>query len=376
MKRLAKRAVLLAGFAAASASAEAQMSYPAEAWWDNRWYVAPYAQFTFSDTARLAKDGAGFGLAVGKAFAPSWDIELRGAYEELPKQGAPDNWHNWTGEVDGKWYFLGREGVARWDGLQPYAIAGLGLIYDSVGTSKTSVTASAGLGVALPLARWGRFFIDGRYRWDGNSGKLVSQNSFGDWVLNVGVVIPFGAAPAVTEPAVAKAPPAPQPPPPPPPAAVATPVAPPPPPPPVARPQTTTRTFEISADGMFPFDKAALTPVGESRIENMIEGLRQAGVTGLTSITIIGHTDPLGSPDNNLRLSEERAMAVRNYLVGRGLPADIIKTEGRGESQLKVTEAECRASGRAATRSELIACLAPDRRVEITAVAVQGNAKP
>ena len=155
MKRLAKRAVLLAGFAAASASAEAQMSYPAEAWWDNRWYVAPYAQFTFSDTARLAKDGAGFGLAVGKAFAPSWDIELRGAYEELPKQGAPDNWHNWTGEVDGKWYFLGREGVARWDGLQPYAIAGLGLIYDSVGTSKTSFMASAGLGVALPLATLG-----------------------------------------------------------------------------------------------------------------------------------------------------------------------------------------------------------------------------
>ena len=377
MKRLAKRAVLLASFAAASASAQAQMSYPAEAWWDNRWYVAPYVQFTFADTARLAKDGTGIGLAVGKAFAPSWDLELRGAYEELPKQGAPDNWHNWTAEVDGKWYFLGREGVARWDGLQPYGIAGIGLIYDSVGVSKTSFMASVGLGVALPLARWGRFFIDGRYRWDGNSGTLVSQNSFGDFVLNVGVVIPFGAAPAVTEPAAVKAPPAPQPPPPPPPAAVATPVAPPPPPPPpVATPQPLTRTFDISADGMFAFDKAVLTPVGESRIENMIEGMRQAGVTGLTSITIIGHTDPLGSPDDNLRLSEERAMAVRNYLVGRGLPANIIKTEGRGESQLKVTEAECRASGRAATRSELIACLAPDRRVEIIAIAVQGNAKP
>ena len=202
-------------FCCTSASAQAQMSYPAEAWWDNRWYVAPYVQFTFSDTARLAKDGTGFGLAVGKAFAPSWDLELRGAYEELPKQGAPDNWHNWTAEVDGKWYFLGREGVARWDGLQPYGIAGIGLIYDSVGVSKTSFMASVGLGVALPLARWGRFFIDGRYRWDGNSGTLVSQNSFGDFVLNVGVVIPFGAAPAVTEPAAVKPPPAPQPPPPP-----------------------------------------------------------------------------------------------------------------------------------------------------------------
>ena len=151
MKRLAKRAVLLASFAAASASAQAQMSYPAEAWWDNRWYVAPYVQFTFSDTARLAKDGTGFGLAVGKAFAPSWDLELRGAYEELPKQGAPDNWHNWTAEVDGKWYFLGREGVARWDGLQPYGIAGLGLIYDSVGTSKTSFWPTSG---SASRCRW------------------------------------------------------------------------------------------------------------------------------------------------------------------------------------------------------------------------------
>ncbi len=366
--------MFLAGLAAASTSTQAQLSYPAERWWDSRWYVAPYGQFTFPDSARLAKNGTGFGLAVGKAFAPSWDLELRGAYEELPKQGAPDNWHNWTVEVDGKWYFPGREGIARWDSLQPYGIAGIGLINDGVGSSKTSFMASAGLGVALPLGRWGRFFIDGRYRWDANSGALVSQNSFGDWVLNVGVVIPIGAAPLVTEPAAVKAPP----PPPPPPAAVSSAVPPPPPPPPpvLPRPPPMTRTFDLSADGMFAFDKAVLTPVGETRIENMIEGMRQAGVTGLTSMTVVGHTDPLGSPDFNMQLSLERAAAVRTYLVGRGIPANIIKVEGRGESQLKITEAECRAKGEAATRNALIACLAPDRRVEVIAIAVQGTAKP
>jgi OOP family OmpA-OmpF porin len=137
-----------------------------------------------------------------------------------------------------------------------------------------------------------------------------------------------------------------------------------------------TRTFDISADGMFAFDKAELTPVGQSRIENMIEGMRQAGVTGLTSLTIIGHTDPLGSPDYNLRLSQERATAVRNYLVGRGIPAYIITTEGRGESQLKITEAGCQARGQGVPRSALIACLAPNRRVEVIATAVEGPAKP
>jgi OOP family OmpA-OmpF porin len=375
MKRFVSRTVFLAGLAAASTSAQAQLTYPAERWWDSRWYVAPYAQFTFPDNARLAKNGTGFGLAVGKALAPSWDLELRGAYEELPKQGAPDNWHNWTVEVDGKWYFPSREGIARWDGLQPYGIAGIGLIHDSVGTSKTSFMASAGLGVALPLGRWGRFFIDGRYRWDANSGALVSQNSFGDWVLNVGVVIPIGAAPQVAALAAVKAPTAP---PPPEPVASAAPLAAPAPAVPMQAPAPapTMRTFDLSADGMFAFDKAVLTPVGESRIENMIEGMRQAGVTGLTSITVVGHTDPLGSPDLNMQLSLERAAAVRNYLVGRGIPANIITVEGRGESQLKITEAECRAKGGAKTRSALIACLAPNRRVEVLATVVQGNGKP
>lgn len=368
MKPLDKRLFILAGLMAASAAVQAQMTYSAERWWDNRWYVAPFMQFTFPDNPRLADNGAGFGLSVGKAIAPAFDVELRGAYERLPKNGAPDDWKNWTLEVDGKWYFLGREGLARWDGFQPYGLVGLGAISDDVGTSKTSVMATAGLGVALPLARWGRIFLDGRYRWDANGGKLVSQNAFGDWLLSAGLVIPFGAPPVVAEPAVAKAPP----PPPPPPAAKA---APPPPPPPLA-PQPVTRTFDISADGMFAFDKATLTPVGKSRIENMIEGMRQAGVTGLNSMTIVGHTDPLGSADYNLQLSQERAMAVRNYLVERGVPGSIITTEGRGESQLKVTEAECQSKGQGTPRSALIACLAPNRRVEVMATAVQAPAKP
>lgn len=376
MQRWVRRTLFFAVLSATTC-ARAQLSFPADAWWDDRWYVAPFVQFTFPDDARLAKDGTGLGIAVGKALTPSWDVEVRGAYEELNKQGAPDNWHNWILEADGKWYFLGRRGRANWDELQPYAIAGVGMINDSVGASKTSITANAGVGVTLALGGWGRFFIDGRYRWDSNSGKLVSQNSFGDWVLNFGVLIPIGTAPAVTEaaPRPAAAPPPAAPPPAPvaaaqpvapPPVAAAQPVTPPP-PPPGAAPSRATRTFDLSADGMFAFDKATLTPVGESRIESMIEGMRQAGVTGVTSMTILGHTDPLGAPTANQALSLQRANAVKAYLVGRGIPANIITAEGRGSSQLKVTEDECRAKGQGAPRSALIACLAPDRRVEIIA---------
>jgi OOP family OmpA-OmpF porin len=49
------------------------------------------------------------------------------------------------------------------------------------------------------------------------------------------------------------------------------------------------------------------------------------------------------------------------------VPAAVISASGAGESQLKVTEAECRTKGEAANRDALIRCLAPNRRVEITA---------
>ena len=66
-----------------------------------------------------------------------------------------------------------------------------------------------------------------------------------------------------------------------------------------------------------------------------------------------------------------RANSVRDYMVGAGVPANIIQTEGRGETDLKVTEADCKSQGKARNRTELIACLQPDRRVEIRAAGVQ-----
>lgn len=49
-------------------------------------------------------------------------------------------------------------------------------------------------------------------------------------------------------------------------------------------------------------------------------------------ITIEGHTDSVGSESLNLTLSQKRADAVKDYLVGRGIPTDNISTTGKGES--------------------------------------------
>ena len=171
-----------------------------------------------------------------------------------------------------------------------------------------------------------------------------------DWVFSVGLQIPLGPAPRVAAP----------PPPPLPPAAA----APPPPPPPAAR------TVNISSDGTFAFNKAELTSTGRSRIDGALQEFKSAGFQA-NSVLLVGYTDPLGSDEYNQRLSLARANAVRDHMVSAGVPANVIRTEGRGETDLKVTEADCRTQGKGKTRSALIACLEPNRRVEVRATGEQ-----
>ena len=79
----------------------------------------------------------------------------------------------------------------------------------------------------------------------------------------------------------------------------------------------------------------------------------------LDQVRIIGHTDYLGSDSYNMRLSQQRAETVRNYLISRGVPANVLYAYGAGETQ-PVKQCDNRGN-----RAELIACLQPNRRVEL-----------
>jgi outer membrane protein OmpA-like peptidoglycan-associated protein len=122
------------------------------------------------------------------------------------------------------------------------------------------------------------------------------------------------------------------------------------------------RTTVLAADALFAFNEATLTQRGEATLNNFAQGLRDASVN---SIQVVGHTDPLGSDAYNQQLSERRANTVARYLASQGVPADRIRAEGRGETQLRVTPEECAAQG-ARSRSALIQCYQPNRRVEVT----------
>ena len=60
-------------------------------------------------------------------------------------------------------------------------------------------------------------------------------------------------------------------------------------------------------------------------------------------------------------LSEKRAKTVADYLVQKGIPAGKVTTEGRGEAE-SVTGTQCDS---VKGKKQVIACLAPDRRVAI-----------
>ena len=50
------------------------------------------------------------------------------------------------------------------------------------------------------------------------------------------------------------------------------------------------------------------------------------------NLEVEGHTDSTGGDELNQTLSEQRAAAVRNYLVQQGLPAEAITAQGFGKS--------------------------------------------
>ena len=136
-------------------------------------------------------------------------------------------------------------------------------------------------------------------------------------------------------------------------------------PPPVVQPAPAPlpparRRVSFSAESLFGFDSAALQPDGRVALDKFAADARGAQ---FDAINVEGHADRLGSTAYNQRLSLRRAEAVKDYLVtSGGFAAAKVNTFGKGETAPVTRPEDCKGSR---PTPKLVACLQPDRRVDI-----------
>jgi outer membrane protein OmpA-like peptidoglycan-associated protein len=120
--------------------------------------------------------------------------------------------------------------------------------------------------------------------------------------------------------------------------------APPPPPPPPAAPAPGTTLVSLEGTN-FDFNKSTLRPEAIAKLDNAAQVMSDnAGI----KVNVEGHTDSVGSDSYNQNLSERRANAVVDYLVGKGIDATRLAPAGYGEGRPVATNdtAEGRAQNR------------------------------
>ncbi|CCD29111.1 OmpA/MotB domain protein precursor [Candidatus Glomeribacter gigasporarum BEG34] len=135
-------------------------------------------------------------------------------------------------------------------------------------------------------------------------------------------------------------------------------------PPPVAPPppKMISQKVKYQAETLFDFDKSVLKPEGRAKLDDLAEKIK--GID-LEVIVATGHTDRIGTDKYNDALSARRAQAVKAYLVRRGIDAKRTYTEAKGKRNPVTTGCN---QNLKTQRQALIACLAPDRRVEVEVV--------
>jgi OOP family OmpA-OmpF porin len=84
-------------------------------------------------------------------------------------------------------------------------------------------------------------------------------------------------------------------------------------------------------DVQFKVGSAKVTPKGGKQITALCDAMR--AMENMPSLQLIGHTDRSGKAEKNLEVSQNRAAAVKNYIVAEcELPGGLVLTSGEGEA--------------------------------------------
>ncbi len=315
------------------------------------WYLQP-GVVGFKPDVDFGVDERDYGgsFKIGKPVHPAWDVQIGASHARAESDNSPSEYRQTLLGVDALLMMSrGR--------IRPFLLFGVGAQRDKVENAlrnvrETSPYATAGIGVQMSLTDRLSLQADlrtvrGRLRDDVRFGFGTSNNKY----LAIGLNWALSPPP----------PPPPPPAPPPQPVEQAPEPAPPPPPPP---PPPTPPRFEkvtMQATELFEFDSATLRQP-QSRLDQIAAALQAD--PSITDVDITGHADRLGSLQYNLRLSQRRADAVRDYLVAKGVEPGRLKAYGRGETQPVVFCTDKQ-------RSELIKCLEPNRRVEVEQITIE-----
>ncbi len=134
---------------------------------------------------------------------------------------------------------------------------------------------------------------------------------------------------------------------------------------------------KIELQGM-EFNKADMTAGNKEDLDKFLGALgkptkARAAVT-FGAVIVTGHTDRIGSLKYNMKLSEKRAITVKDYIVSKGIDQKLIFWEGKGPKQPIPVTKFC---DNKMKRKQLIECLSPNRRVTVEIVGrAQSLAKP
>ena len=231
------------------------------------------------------------------------------------------------------------------NGLDVYGKAGVALVrsdykfYDKTNGARDheegrhSLRTSGLFAVGAEYAVLPELAVRLEYQWLTRVGKYRTQTTnnssvdYNPWIgsINAGVSYRFGQG-AVAAPAMA--------------------------------PEVVSKTFNLNSDVTFAFGKANLKPQAKATLDGIYGEIAQINSA---KVAVAGYTDRIGSDAGNLKLSQRRADTVANYLVQKGVATNAISATGYGKAN-PVTGATC---DQVKGRKALIACLAPDRRVEI-----------
>ncbi|RPH28822.1 porin OmpA [Buttiauxella warmboldiae] len=120
------------------------------------------------------------------------------------------------------------------------------------------------------------------------------------------------------------------------------------------------KKFNLKSDVLFGFNSAQLTAEGHGAIQQLYHSPEMQAAKN-SATTVVGYSDRLGAADYNQQLSAQRAQAVVDALVAQGMSVQSVHAQGRGESD-SVTGSSCDSH---MPKSQLVDCLAPDRRVVV-----------